>query len=238
MTAAVTHRGDDVLRANPELRGRVRAIDLKYWTDAELEAIASTGFGALNAVLTPSALKKFTKESAGSPQLMQLLCLESCFVADLRTKHTGVTPRDLGFDKTNQSRVLEQTSTRTDFRSLVDVLDSGPPTRGTERSTFKFQDGTVGDVYRAVLKSIASDPPQLSFTYDELLARTAAVCKGDSPVGSSVTSTCVQMSKLAFEKFPNERAIDWDESKRVLDIPDPYLMFYLRWSERLQNEQR
>jgi hypothetical protein len=38
------------------------------------------------------------------------------------------------------------------------------------------------------------------------------------------------MSKLALEKFPNERAIDWDEAKQVIDIPDPYLLFYLRWS--------
>jgi hypothetical protein len=42
------------------------------------------------------------------------------------------------------------------------------------------------------------------------------------------------MSKLAVEKFPNERAIDWDEQKQILDIPDPYLLFYLRWSGRLQ----
>jgi hypothetical protein len=38
------------------------------------------------------------------------------------------------------------------------------------------------------------------------------------------------MSKLALEKFPNERAIDWDEAKQVIDIPDPYLLFYLRCS--------
>ncbi len=30
-TAAVRHRGDDLVRANPELRGRVRAVDLEYW---------------------------------------------------------------------------------------------------------------------------------------------------------------------------------------------------------------
>jgi hypothetical protein len=42
------------------------------------------------------------------------------------------------------------------------------------------------------------------------------------------------MSKLALEKFPNERAIDWDDQKQVLDLPDPYLLFYLRWSKRLE----
>jgi hypothetical protein len=119
---------------------------------------------------------------------------------------------------------------------LVDVLDAGPRTRGTERKTYKFRDGTEGDVYRVVLKAVAGDPPRLSFPYEELLKRTMNVCKGEPPVGSSVTGTCLHMSKLAQEKFPNERAVDWDEQKQVFDIPDPYLLFYLRWSGRLREQ--
>jgi hypothetical protein len=45
------------------------------------------------------------------------------------------------------------------------------------------------------------------------------------------------MAKIALDKFPRERTIDWDESKSVFDLPDPYLMFYLRWSGRLQNTE-
>lgn len=41
------------------------------------------------------------------------------------------------------------------------------------------------------------------------------------------------MSKLAIERFPDERAIEWDDQKQILDLPDPYLLFYLRWSDRL-----
>src|SRR5260221_1422784 len=96
-----------------------------------------------------------------------------------------------------QRRILEATAAATNFRSLVDVLDSGPRTRGTERKTYKFVDGSEGDVYRCVLKAVAGDPPRLSFPYDDLLKRTAEVCKGDAPVGSSVTGTCLHMSKVA-----------------------------------------
>ena len=98
---------------------------------------------------------------------------------------------------------------------------------------YEFRDGTEGDVYRCVLKAIAADPPRLSFDYEDLLKRTAALCRGETPVGSSVTGTCLHMSRLAVEKFPSERAIDWDEQKQIVDIPDPYLLFYLRWSGRL-----
>jgi hypothetical protein len=230
-TAAVVHRGDDLVRANPELRGRVMAIDLKYWSNHDLTKIATQGFGELNASLDEKATKTLAQEAAGSPQLMQLLCLNTCFVLDLREramfhKHCAMSQEQL-------HTVLERASSANDFRSLVDVLDSGPKTRGTERKVYEFVDGSKGDVYRAILKAIASDPPQLSFNYDTLQKRVAAICKGDPPVGSSVTGTCLHLARLAQDKFPNERAIDWDEQKQVIDIPDPYLLFYLRWSGRL-----
>lgn len=230
-TAAVRHRGDDVVRANPELRGRVRAVDLNYWNLTELASIAEVGFGALNAKVEARAIEQFAREAAGSPQLMQLICLNACFVLGMREKST--VPRMVTVADVTRRQILEQTSASTDFRSLVDVLDDEPRTRGTERKTYQFWDDSQGDVYRCVLKAVAMDPPRLSFSYDELTKRTNAACRSEGPVGSSVTGTCLQMSRLAQERFPTERVIDWDEQKTILDIPDPYLLFYLRWSGRL-----
>jgi hypothetical protein len=230
-TAAVSHRGDDVVRANPELRGRVRSLDLTYWKHPELRQIAAEGFGALNVRMDAAAIDRFATEAAGSPQLMQLICLNACFVLGLRERRGLAGAVTVSDDQIHE--ILEQTSAGTDFRSLVDVLDAGPKTRGTERKTYKFFDDSEGDVYRCVLKAVAMDPPKLSFHYDELLARTIKACVGDAPVGSSVVGTCVHMGKLATDRFATERAIDWDEQKQILDIPDPYLLFYLRWSGRL-----
>lgn len=78
-TAAVRHRGDDLVRANPELRGRVRAVDLEYWKDQDLARIADTGFAALNVTVGADVISRLTAESAGSPQLMQLLCINLVF---------------------------------------------------------------------------------------------------------------------------------------------------------------
>ena len=166
---------------------------------------------------------------------MQSLCLQSCFVYNFRQAQDGIIPYVINPTEDNLDRILEQTSAATDFRSLVDVLDNGPRTRGTERKTYRFHDGGQGDVYTVILKAVAADPPQLSFSYDEILSRAAEVCDGEAPAGSSVITTCAQMAKIALEKFPKERTIDWDESKFVFDLPDPYLMFYLRWSGRLRN---
>ncbi|WP_332747559.1 hypothetical protein [Hydrogenophaga sp.] len=231
VTAAVLHRGDDLVRANPELRGRVRSIDLTYWHPDELREIATTGFGRLRLSLDSEAINTLVREAAGSPQLMQLLCLTACFALNVRQQLPQ--PSNMTVATADLLGILEQASASTDFRSLVDVLDSGPKTRGTERRMYQFQDGTTGDVYRAVLKAIASDPPQLSFNYEDLAHRTTQVCASDAPTGSSVVGTSHHLSRLALERFPNERAIDWDEQKQILDLPDPYLLFYLRWSGRL-----
>jgi hypothetical protein len=220
------------VRANPELRGRVRAVDLEYWSNADLGKIAASGFHALNVTVNKSITGKLVSESAGSPQLMQQLCLDACF--RLGVREALDKRRDLEVSADQVDGIFEQTSATTDFRSLVDVLDAGARTRGTERKVYSFSDGTSGDVYRCVLKAVAADPPRLSFAYEELTRRTQEVCAGESPVGSSIVGTCQQMNTLALAKFPNERAIDWDEQKQVLDLPDPYLVFYLRWSRRLQ----
>jgi hypothetical protein len=233
-TAAVLHRGDDVVRANPELRGRVRALDLRYWSIDDLVNIALRGFDELNVACERRDLEILAKEAAGSPQLMQQICLQACFVMNVRARQDKRVV--LSFSAEQIRLIFEQTSASADFRSLVDVLDAGPRTRGTERKIYRFIDATSGDVYRCVLKALAADPPTLAFPYDELLQRTHNICLGESPVGSSITGTCLHMAKLAEDKFPNERVIDWDDQKQVLDIPDPYLAFFLRWSGRLMEE--
>jgi len=225
-TASVLHRGDDLVRANPELRGRVRAIDLEYWKSPDLKKIATSGFAELKFTVDNGTIDKLVLESAGSPQLMQLLCLNTCFVIGRREQ--GVDLRNVDISADQLKAILEQTSASTDFRSLVDVLDAGPKTRGTERKLYDFADGSTGDVYRVVLKAVASDPPMLSFSYEELSKRIPDVCRGEAPVGSSVVGTCLHISRSALEKFPNERAIDWDEQKQILDIPDPYFLCPLK----------
>jgi hypothetical protein len=236
VTSAVPHRGDDVVRANPELRGRVLAIDLDYWSPDNLIRIAEKGFDLLNVSLDDDTLNEFVREAAGSPQLMQAICMNACFELEIRRRN----PAECSFklDEQTRKQVFERTTASTSFRSLVEVLDSGPKTRGTERKQYDYTDGTSGDVYRCILKAVSSNPPRLSFSYDELLERIEQICMAKSPAGSSVIGSCEHMSKLALDKFPKERVIDWDESKHFFDIPDPYLLFYLRWSGHLQEEER
>jgi hypothetical protein len=227
-TALVPHRADDVVRSNPELRGRVQAIDTDYWSDEELEQIAYTGFRELNVDVAPSIMKKLIAEAFGSPQLMQAICLNFCLENGILK--TVSEQKRIEVDFVTLQNVLERTSTMSDFSSMFAALHSGPRQRGVERKEFRFYDGSKGDVYRCVLLAMKADPPRLSFRYDEMLKRTQAVSLGESPVGSSVAQALMQMDKLA-ATVQEHPVIEWDED--VLDIVEPYFLFFLRSSSIL-----
>lgn len=230
--ALVPHRSDDLVRANSDLRGRVQTLNVGYWDKHDLKKIAHKGFAeVLGLQYDEEAIDYLAQEAAGSPQLMQRLCLETCYEADLdREQHQDMNEFELNGESI--LNIVRSAVEYADHETTFEVLDSGPKTRGTERTTYQFGD-SQGDVYRCLLRSIAADPPKRSFTYDELKSRTSQQCIGDTPSGSSIVGSCKKMDELVKERFPDERALEWDDTKQSLHIPDPYLLFYLRWSGKL-----
>lgn len=241
-TASVPHRSDDVVRANPELRGRVQAVDMAFWNEEELVEIATRGFPMLNMEFEANFMLQLAIEACGSPQLMQSLCLQTCF--RMNVFETCATARRFAVSGDDIKRILETTSATTDFSTLVEAMHVGPKLRGQERKEFTFKDGTIGDVYRAVLLALASDPPAMSLTYNALLGRIGAVCADAArvPVGSSVSEACTQIDKIAKKSVEVDtgvqgtQPIEWDTTADVenLHIGEPYFLFYLRASPRLR----
>ena len=229
-TASVPHRKDDVVRSNPELRGRVTAIDSDYWNDTELAQIAHTGFAELNMDVSPNVIQRFAREAFGSPQLMQAICLNACF--EQQVDERLAKPQRFEIDFVDVERIFERTSTLTNFSSMIEQLHKGPRQRGVERKEYTFADGSKGDVYRCVLLAMKADPPRLSFKYDDMLRRVEAICKGDRPAGSSVSQALEQMTFLA-KMVQDAPVLEWGED--VLDIIEPYFLFFLRSSTYLQS---
>jgi hypothetical protein len=233
--ASVPHRADNVVLALPELRGRVLAIDLDYWSRKDLLEIPRRGIKLLGLEIDDATLQLFAREAAGSPQLMQSICLWMC-------NHLGVRdnleqPRALQFDELSRKEILFLTSCTVDFRSLVRALISGPRGRTGERRSYVHFDGRVGDVYLTVLRALAMDPPLLAIDYSELTRRLEVLCKGAHPDGASVTRACVTFGQIASTFAPpTGPSLEWDEHAQVLVVPDPYLLFYLRWSVALERE--
>lgn len=229
VAASVPHRQDDVVRSNPELRGRVAAVNLSYWSSGDLVKIAKLGFAALNIDLSRDVEDRMAQEAFGSPQLMQSICLNLCFEKKLRGPLEQQERLEVsGADLTD---TLLRTTAFSDFSKMIVALQTGPRTRGTERKSHRFNDGSSGDVYRAVLLAMREDPAALSFSYDDIQLRTKQVCIGDTPVGSSVTSALEQMHLIAEEVQPGTSPLSWDGD--ALDITDPYFLFFLRCSNKL-----
>jgi hypothetical protein len=78
-TATVPHRADNVVRNNPELRGRLAQVDTTFWMPTELVEIAKAGFAKLLVQLPVSKMMDLAREACGSPQLMQRIYLDVCF---------------------------------------------------------------------------------------------------------------------------------------------------------------
>jgi hypothetical protein len=51
------------------------------------------------------------------------------------------------------------------------------------------------------------------------------------PQKHEVTAALKHLSRISAEGDADQ-GIDWDETKRMLYITDPYLRFYLRWQVR------
>jgi hypothetical protein len=231
--ASVPHRSDDVVRSNPELRGRTAHIDTAFWAVDELAKIALRGFDVLNMDIDPPTAKRLAVEACGSPQLMQQICLQTCFVLSVR-----VAPETRGkvtLDSRVMGQILEQAAAQTDYSSLLRRMHQGAKTRGQERLQHQFKDGTEGDVYRAVLLALADGAPRMEFPWASLIERVENVCDGRSPAGVSVSSACKQIEGFARSMYPTQRIVEWDDSAgaETLSIVDPYLLFYLRASSKL-----
>jgi hypothetical protein len=228
VVASVPYHSDDAIRANPDLRGRTVKLDFDYWKPDELCKIANRGFSALKASVTPMYVQALAKESAGSPQLMQSLCLTTCFENDLR--ETSRTSTQLASDQDSIVRVCSRTAATGDYSSTVAKMMDGPKTRGTDRKSYLLQDQSALDVYPLILKAIALNPPELTHRYPSLQRRIQSLCAKDQPSGSSITGACSHLASIANES-ENSNIIEWDAENDVLDIRDPYLLFYLRWNE-------
>ncbi len=232
--ASVPHRSDDVVRSNPELRGRTTNIDSSFWTIDELKQIALLGFEKIGAKISDEQVVKFAEEACGSPQLMQSICLHACARLGIDDDEKQL-PLPLMLTPTELKAVFEVTSSQSDYSSLVNRMHGGPKIRGTERKVHKFRDDTTGDVYRCILLVITEDPPRMSLSWGQLNERIRLVCTGDTPAGSSIKEACRQISNIAVEMYPEQRIVEWDDEADILSVVDPYFLFYMRSSPKLGN---
>lgn len=227
--ASVPYRSDDVLLANADLRGRAYKVDFEYWAHAELAKIAHVGFAAMHLKVSPAIIDALASEAAGSPQLMQTLCLNLCFDVGCE-----VRPDEAVMIDTNPeliARVCRRTTANNDYSSTVAAMKDGPKIRGKERKSYVLRSSqTALDVYPLILRGIASNPPKLTLRANELTARVQGLCIGEPPGSGSIVNSCAHIVSIANEA-EGRQVVEWDSERDLFDIRDPYLLFFLRWGQ-------
>ena len=113
---------------------------------------------------------------------------------------------------------------------IYQKLVAGPQAR-KERLKRPLRSGSEADVYEATLFAIAQSGLKSALSYDEIRGQLNLLLADKVPQKHEVTSALKHLSRISAEAG-TERGMDWDDSKRMLHITDPYLRFYLRWQVR------
>lgn len=222
--ALIPGRSEDIIQANTDLQGRIVDIPFEYWDVGELSLIAQSGFPLLGIELEPGSAERLAQEAAGTPQLMQAICLE--LARELGARETLDPSQRFDVVPTNVGTVCTKlASNRADFSSTIDQMRKGPPTRGTSRKSYPDAVGNHRDVYELLIDAFRMDPPKLKLTYEELQIRVNSLAGAEV---ASVWESVRHMSDIANNMSAGKK-LDFGGELRWVSILDPYLFFALRW---------
>lgn len=236
--AEVPHHSDSTISALPDLTGRVQKIEFQYWNSDDLSSIGKVGFDKLHATIAPAALAAFAMEAAGSPQLMQMICLNAAASAKINERLPDRT--NLQFELPEIRSILLRTHATVDRERIFALLDQGPDERGNPRNRYPVQQLGTGDNYEIALAALSLSPPATSLTWnygaDNISRRIDRVCTdpNDKPQKGQVTRALEQMQTLAEKNMPRQPILEWNPATGGLQILDPYFLFHLRWSEKYE----
>ncbi|MCL2462841.1 MAG: hypothetical protein FWF44_09265 [Defluviitaleaceae bacterium] len=178
--ASVPYHAGDTIAANPDLSGRIVSINFDFWKEDLLIKIAEKGFSQLNVHCDIPFLLKLAREAAGSPQLMQYICLYACSEAGIEETRLEniILPTSDEFLK----KVCTYAAATAQFKQIYETMKEGPKIRGKQRTSYVLKDGFAYDVYPIILKAIAAEPPNLTFRYSDLQKRIGNICENETQV--------------------------------------------------------
>lgn len=227
---AVPHRTFDTVTVQKEMEGRFSNIEIPLWEEQELEKIAKMGFPALKINPPEDAIGFFTKESLGSPLLMQRFCLKICQHNKIR--ESGKRFSNIDFDEAVLKNIAEVISEQFGFPTYK-RLSTGPQYRTDRlpRSVIGFDD--TKDIYECILIAIANTGPKSTITYNEIRdSLREIISDSEIPQKHQVSHALGQMSRIAKDEIGGEPVLEWKDD--TLYITDPHLMFYMRWTLKPQ----
>lgn len=223
--ALIPGRSEDILLKNDDLRGRTVDIKFTYWGKNDLKIIAERGFPLLGIQLDPGSSEFIAEEAAGSPQLMQSICLE--IAKEFGARKSVINPaRNFNLDAELLKRICFRLSESSfDYSETIEQMKKGPPTRGVPRKSYPDESGNHRDVYHLIVEALSLNPPKLKLTDTEVETRCAGLAGTRvASVWESVRHICDIVNSMS-----SEIKMDFGADHGWVAILDPYLFFALRW---------
>ncbi len=227
---AVPHRAFDPMMVESEVEGRFKHVPIPQWALDDLILIPNRGFDALKLEVDRSLQRKICEDSFGNPLLVQEICSEFCLANNIR--EAGAETKIL------DSRLLEPT-----YRAMAE--NKGSPTyeklkRGPEgrraRQSRLVRSGGKEDIYTAILAAVARLGPKASTSLDDIRGSLHEVFAPEvrMPAKAELYSALANLNAVAKHKVTGEPPLEWVADSEMLEITDPFLLFWLKWSLRNQ----
>lgn len=181
IVVTLPYRDNFYVVTTSNIGGRSVVLDVPIWDPKELAEIADTGFRKLTVFANEEDIYRLADNSFGSPQIMQGLCLQLCWINAVRKEQETIT-------KLTVPRREEELFKRLDdenAKNWLERIGRGAKTRGKKR---KFYDITVQgspmklDGYTLVLHALKNLGPQPRTTLASLKAEIAVLRGEELPV--------------------------------------------------------
>ncbi|WP_155888768.1 hypothetical protein [Inquilinus limosus] len=218
------HRAFEAIKAEPEITGRFKHVLVPQWSIEDLTLIANSGFEALNVSVLESIISTLSKESEGSPLLMQRFCWNICY--DEGINETCILRKNLQ-EKIDTSSLFNEVAEDAGL-PIYEKLAKGPQSR-TERIQRPLANGGSADIYEAILLAVAVTGPKERLTYDQIRSSLNAILLDKIPQKLEVSNALNHLTNIDKDENKGQRAIDWDPENLDLFLTDPFFRFYLRW---------
>lgn len=219
LVVSTTHHAVDIARANPDLSGRTRFIDMGQWSLDDLAEIPRKGFGVLGIKSSEALRGRISKESCGLPIIAQQICQEIAINHDM-TPGSRKRSANVQRDAVDKACEFVANNLYANHQNDYDQLITGP--RKGQRKHASYEN---------ILASFALEPLQFSLRYYELIDRVGRLC-GEKPIPqASINAALRALGK--FQQRSNLRLLDWHDDARILYIVEPSFLFYLR--QKLDN---
>ena len=212
LLVSTSHHTIDIAKANRDLSGRTRFIDVGQWSELDLAKIPELGFDHLGIKSSSIANRRIGRESVGLPIIAQQICQEIAVSRGESQSTKFVQSEEI-------SRAQQVVANELYSHHLTDYekLRAGPRQTRRKHAT-----------YEKILASFALEPLQFSLNHHELIERVGKL-KGAGEAPIPVQSINSSLRALANFQNRNEMSLlEWHEPERKLYILEPSFLFYLR----------